>query len=445
MVTKKELHDSWQHVKDGGSAGRDGETPELFASHLDASIKKINRNLRANTYRFMPYAELLKSKGSGRAPRVISVPSVTDRVALRAMAAFLRGVHAEQTSTRLPQDLVAALIRQLEARRWRYYIKLDIKNFYPTISHEFLEAVLQKTVRDKDIVGTYMSAIRTPTVARGAPRPRLNETRGVPQGLAISNGLAELSLEHLDRFLRSSDKFFALRFVDDILVLTHEDQADGIARRIRELAQLAKLEVHDDTSGEAKSSKGFIDDGFEFLGYKFEWPRVTVRRGSVEKIESRLTRSFTAYKYALKRNPGSEAWVGKCQTRLVWHLNLVITGFTLDQRRVGWLAYFSQIRNQQLLHHLDDIVSAKAKRFAVSDLGFKSFVQTYRIVSSRKEDSTKYVPDFDKYTGEEMRAVLVGVFNYDIAAWPPEKVLEVFYRRIRKLSKELETDVPSYR
>lgn len=445
MVTKKRLHDSWQHVKDGGGAGRDGETPELFASHLDASIKKINRNLRANTYQFMPYTELLKSKGAGRVPRVISVPSVADRIALRSMAAFLREVYARQTSTRLPQDMIADLIRQLENSRWEYYIKLDIKNFYPTISHEFLEAVLQKTVRDKDIVGTYMAAIRTPTVARGAPRPRLSETRGVPQGLAISNGLAELSLEHLDRFLRSSDKFFALRFVDDVIILTHEDQAEGVARKIRELAQLAKLEVHDDTSGEAKSSQGLIKDGFEFLGYKFEWPRVTVRRGSVEKIESRLTRSFTAYKYAVKRNPGSEAWVAKCQTRLVWHLNLVITGFTLDERRVGWLAYFSQIRNQQLLHHLDSIVSAKAKRFAVSDLGFKSFVHTYRIVSSRKEDLTKYVPNFDRYTVEEMRAVLGNVFNYEVSVWPPERVAEVFYKRIRKLSKELETDVPSYR
>ncbi|HAQ9640163.1 TPA: hypothetical protein IYE67_003095, partial [Enterococcus faecium] len=137
-VTKKSLNDAWEHIKDGGSAGRDGETPELFAQHVPESIRRLNKNLRHDSHRFVPYNQLLKSKGAGKSPRVISIPSVVDRVALRAMATFLRAVAPDQVSTRLPQDLVAEIIGELETGRWTSFVKLDIKNFYPSISHGFL-------------------------------------------------------------------------------------------------------------------------------------------------------------------------------------------------------------------------------------------------------------------------------------------------------------------
>ena len=445
-VTKRSLNEAWEHIKDGGSAGRDGETPELFAQHLAESIRRLNKNLRHDSHHFVPYNQLLKSKGAGKNPRIISIPSVVDRVALRAMASFLRAASPDQVSTRLPQDLVAEVIAELETGRWTSFVKLDIKNFYPSISHDFLAAVLKKTLRNDRVVDVFMEAVRTPTVPRGAPRPKEREARGVPQGLAISNGLAELTLEHLDRFLASSKDFHALRFVDDIIVLTHAQHSEPIEAEIRNLAKYAGLEVHDDSSGTAKSSRGLVLDGFDFLGYQFDWPRVTVRSGSVAKIEARLARSFTAYKYALKRSPDSEVWAERCKLRLEWHLNLVITGFTLEKRRIGWLAYFSQIRNQQLLQHLDAITQAKSIRFGVRDLHLKSFVRTYRIVSSKRVDKSGYVPNFDVISDAEMRHVLTGIFSVsNVERLTEEEVRARFLRKIKKLSRELEADVPNYR
>jgi RNA-directed DNA polymerase len=445
-MTKSKLREAWEHVKDGGGAGRDGVTPEIFASQLDIAIRQMNRRLRANNYSFMPYTELLKSKGAGKLPRVISVPAVGDRIALRAMATFLRTVHKNQISTRLPQDLVAELIRELSSQRWDYFLKLDIQQFYPSISHDFLRAALSRTISDERIVATFIAAVETPTVPRGSSKPTHKESKGVPQGLPISNGLAELTLEHLDRYLRDEKHFFALRFVDDIIVLTHKDDAAEVARTIRSLAAFADLKVHDESSGKGKSARGPLSDGFDFLGYVFEWPRVTVRAGSVAKLESRLARSFTAYKYAIRRDPDSESWVNICKLRLQWHLDLTITGFTLDQRRIGWLAYFSQIRNHSLLHKLDSLVASRALRFGVSDVKFKSFVRTYRIVSSRRTDPSGYVPNFDDYSEDEMRYALGTIFNVSgVTALPSDEVKARFYRRIRKLSRELEADIPSYR
>ncbi|MDO4045066.1 reverse transcriptase domain-containing protein [Clavibacter michiganensis] len=442
-VTNKALEDSWKRIQDSGGAGRDGETPKHFARHIDESIKRLNRELRHDSHTFIAYLQLLKSKGAGKNPRIISIPSTIDRVALRAMAVYLRAVHPEQASTKLPQTLVSEVITSLESNSWSYFVKLDIQNFYPSIDHAFLRAELTRHIKDKRVVDTYMKAVKTPTTSRGAARPTHVVDRGVPQGLAISNALAELTMELVDRYLRSSPDFIAFRFVDDILILTHESTAGQITAEVRRIAGLAGLTVHDEESGKGKHAKGPLSDGFDFLGYQFEWPRITVRQGSVVKIESRITRAFTAYKYALERNPESEEYLRRAKERLKWHLNLVITGFTLDGQRIGWLAYFSQIRNQQLLKHLDGIVIRKARRFGVADLEFKTFVRSYRAVASRRVST--YIPNFDTISQEEMVCVMTDVFGMTDVARLSEEVLRArFIRKIKRISKDLEADVPSY-
>ncbi|OUE18233.1 Reverse transcriptase (RNA-dependent DNA polymerase) [Clavibacter michiganensis] len=442
-ITKKALGESWARIAESGGAGRDGKTPKQFGLHAEASIRRLNKTLRGDSHEFIAYLQLLKSKGAGKAPRIISIPSTVDRIALRAMSTYLRAVHPSQVSTKLPQTLVSEVITALESDSWTYFVKLDIRDFYPSIDHEYLRAALALHVKDKGVVNTYMKAVRTPTVPRGATRPTHKVTKGVPQGLAVSNGLAELTMEVVDRYLASSPDFTAFRFVDDILILTHEPFENRITAEVRKLAGLAGLKVHDEASGKGKHAKGPVRDGFDFLGYQFEWPRITVRQGSVTKIESRITRAFTAYKYALDRNPESEEYAKRAKARLKWHLDLVITGFTLDKKRIGWLAYFSQIRNQHLLKHLDSLVERKSLRFKVSELEFKTFVRSYRAVASRKPNT--YIPDFDSVTHEEMVRVMTEVFGMnDVDRLAPDEVRARFVRKIKRISKDLEADVPGY-
>ncbi|WIA97184.1 RNA-directed DNA polymerase [Curtobacterium sp. MCBA15_004] len=444
-VTRARLLEAWTKIESGGGSGRDGISPEQFAGVLKTEIRLINRRLRHFDYSFQPYVEVLKSKGAGKNPRVVSLPSVRDRIALRVKAVFLREVHPD-ASMRLPQDVVAALISQLEKDRWSHFVKLDVKEFYPSISHEFLRARLTQIFRNEKIVDLFISAVEAPTVARRAVRPRTSSTRGVPQGLAVSNGMAEAVMQLLDDHVAASPNVAGFRFVDDI-VLLGESLAELriVTGQIRQVAALADLEIHGDHNAE-KSKSGSIADGFDFLGYSFEWPRISVRKGSISKLEGRIARSFTAYRYAVARNPKDESWQTICRNRLQWHLDLVISGFVLEGRRVGWLAYFSQIRNLKLLRRLDELVAQKAVRFGVGDMRFKSFVRVYRVVSSRRNDSSGYLPDFDVMPVEEMRIVLVDIFNQPGAVRLSEDDVRArFKRRIKKLSRELESDVPSYR
>jgi hypothetical protein len=66
-----------------------------------------------------------------------------------------------------------------------------------------------------------MSALAVPTVNEfKGSKHAIPNTKGVPQGLAISNILAEISLGKFDNELSSDPNIWFKRYVDDILILT---------------------------------------------------------------------------------------------------------------------------------------------------------------------------------------------------------------------------------
>ncbi|GAA3090270.1 hypothetical protein GCM10020001_001670 [Nonomuraea salmonea] len=142
------------------------------------------------SYRFTGYREVLELKGAGRAPRVLSIPTARDRIVLRALADCLTALFP-QTRGVIPHQRVLEVATAVAAGTYDSYIKLDIVNFYPSIVHSQIEQELRTKIRKKEILGAVLGAVRTPTVPSGQ-RDRTPNERGVPQGLAISNILAEL-------------------------------------------------------------------------------------------------------------------------------------------------------------------------------------------------------------------------------------------------------------
>ena len=63
------------------SAGMDNITPKVFGAHLTENIQIISKKVLAGTYNFTRYREILISKGRGKEPRVISIPTIRDKLA----------------------------------------------------------------------------------------------------------------------------------------------------------------------------------------------------------------------------------------------------------------------------------------------------------------------------------------------------------------------------
>src|SRR5690606_25593373 len=136
-------------------------------------------------------------KGRGKIPREISIPTVRDRIALRALAVALNKI-VPDCSVELPQSMISRVIKVLEENQFTHFVKLDVKEFYPSIDHTWLEKALRKRVRTRRLRNTLLNAAKTPSVLASQPAKGEVNNVGVPQGLAVSNGLAELSMLDLD-------------------------------------------------------------------------------------------------------------------------------------------------------------------------------------------------------------------------------------------------------
>lgn len=433
-----------EKIRQSRTRGRDGVTPQMFEGNLTSELRSIRDDLRAREYKFSPYLLSLQSRGRGRAPREISIPVVRDRVTFRSLAVILNQV-APECSVELAQAKVRRVIEALRTGGYEYYLKADAKDFYPSISHEWLQSALMSRTGSRVLTEVLIEAVQTPTLASNASAKGTHNTRGIPQGLAVSNGLAELAVAHVDAAMNSTPGIAYFRYVDDVLILMDSDRVGEMRSKLADQFAKAGVVLHPDgADASSKASSGFIRgaEGFDFLGYHFEWPRVTVRRGSIERLESRIARVFTQYKYAVQRKPTSNLSL----RRLEWRLNLAVTGFALDGKTFGWLAYFSQIRHHQLLEHLDYMVGKQMRRHGLTlgDISPKSFVDAYRYAASRRVDESGFVPNFDVVAASEAKGILSVQYGWKdrtLARLDDAELVEALKGKMRREARDLDRDI----
>ena len=402
------------------------------------SCKALSKKLRNGEHKFTQYREALKSKGAGKNPRVVSIPTVRDRIVLRALADVLGTVYPHARGA-IPQERINQVKGAVEANDFDTFVRLDVKEFYPSVCHDKVELRVRQRIRKPEIIDLVMAAVRTPTVPDRA-RKRSEQTCGVPQGLAISNILAELVAHPIDSVVEEDQHYFYVRYVDDVLILCHEADAQEIAREVAALFHNEGLTVHDPDEPGGKSHIGAIADGFEYLGYWFGPGGISVRRSSVHKVESALARAYTRYAKSTQHEFNSVA-LARCQ----WKVNLIVTGCVYKGAARGWLHYFRQMDDLTLVKQLDTTLDRFDRRFAMpGSFRHKKFMRTYWEIKAGKFRSVadSYIPNFDLTPIRDMRTVVAQVIGYkEVAELTDTQVKAKFDRFIGKMVAELEEDI----
>jgi len=214
--------------------------------------------------------------------------------------------------------------------------------------------------------------------------------------------------------------------VDDILILCDNNDLETIKKELLDDLGQLKLETNE------KEESGLIEEGFEYLGYRFDSKNISVRESSILKYESSLEQVFSSYKHA--DNPSIELFE--------WKLNLKVTGCIIDGKKYGWLYYFSQIDDMNLITHLDLLIKRLFDRFNIdkSKLSIKRFKRTFYEIRYRLH-SSNYIPNFDMYSIDDMKKVLEGIYKKDLWKLNEEQIIILFKRIMSKETKELEKDV----
>ena len=422
--TKKHLTEVfYKKIWHGNSVGLDKITSKKFEENLDGNINIILKKLSDKSYRFTRYKQLLFLKGPEKPPRSVSVPTVRDRLVLSVLNELINDVYGNSCTTPMPHSIINNII--LELNNYTNFIKLDISSFYASINQEKLLKRIGYKIRKTEIFSLVKKAIQTPSI----PFPPKSKSRyievkkGIPEGLAISNALANIYLIDIDKKYSNIKEIKYWRYVDDILILANNDMIETIKKDI--ITDLNKLDLK---TNEEKIDEGETTKGFTYLGYLITPDTISVRQNSILKLEQSLEELFKK----INKSANKEY--------MKWKINLRITGFIIDKQKYGWIFFFSQINDMSLLFHLDNLVNKFKERFNVKELRFKRFVRTFFDITKSLND-LKYIPNFDNYTVEQKKKILVDIYKVDLAKLSDDDVNTLFFKNISSEIRDIEKDI----
>lgn len=412
------------------ATGKDGVRVPAFEGRLAAEAQLIARKVSAGTYRFTTYKERLILRGANREPRQISIPTVRDRLTLRAICQLLHD-HIPATRGVTPHTLVKRVVAHIREgdHTASSFVRIDVENFFPSLSHVILQRELRKAGVIPLVQNLCLMAITNPT---GSPSPLPD--RGVPQGLSISGALAALYMLRFDeQQLRSNPSYF--RYVDDILYICPTKDAETLLRTVSAKLKARGLKIH--AKGVAgKTEISPVEDGVDFLGYKITRNEVSIRETSYKRMFKNLQGVLTDFKHR------------RDTEKTLFRLNLKITGCIVDNRRRGWMMFFSYTECLSQLKFLDIFIDRQ-----LAKIGFpiekrrdvKRFVKSHHEIKFNL-NQTSYIPNFDQFDVNQMTMAISAMTRHtteEIATWDIERVQREFGRVIAHEVQDLERDVGS--
>lgn len=407
--------------------GVDGVTLRIFEDNKEKEFDLISKKVKEGTYKFTPYLEVLKSKGRGKPPRILSTPTIRDKLTLFCLKDFLQYLYNNEIPRHHPNEHISRLCNTLKKNKdVKYYYRGDLKDFYPSIPREKLIRSLKERSDYKPFVKLIEGALKTPTkpiTAKGPPQS------GVPQGLSISNILADIYLLDLDKKLRKSGAFCG-RFVDDIVFA-----GDYVSSRKAYVFLRIWLWKRGLKLSKEKSGFGLFKDGIDYLGYhiryneKSEKVYVGVRKSSQNKLSDSLCGLITSYKY-------SE------ELKHLHRLNRRISGVIWKNKKYGWLFYFSELNDLSILRRFDSLVSQLKERAQIKGYSFKKFTNSYWRIKNAKWGN--YITNFDEYSIDQMKEYLIGVTDKerdDLEKLSYAVIERLFSLEVQKEIDRMEQDV----
>ena len=255
------LRAGWTKVwRNGGGAGGDGVTIELFRAGVARRLADLRHDLDRGHYVPGPVRRVdIPKRGGGSRP--LDSPCVRDRIVHGALAGVLTPLldaefepgsfgYRPGRGVRQAVDRLGFLRR----KGFTHVVDADIERFFERVDHAMLLDRLAQSMHD----GPLMQLIAH-WLEHSAPGGR-----GLAQGSPLSPLLANLFLDRLDEAL-SRDGLAIVRYADDFVVLARSPEgAEAALSRTRRLLAARGLALN-----EAKTRVTDFDAGFRFLGHAF--------------------------------------------------------------------------------------------------------------------------------------------------------------------------------
>lgn len=214
--------------------------------------------------------------------RIIHAPGFRERVLHHAIMnvagpVLERSAIGDSYACRKHKGVHRARARALEfSRSHRFYLKLDVRRYFDSVSHDVLLELLGRCFKDPELMVLLERIVRAYETALGT---------GLPIGSLTSQYFANLYLGPVDRFVKEELCVRGyVRYMDDFVLWGNEPAAiESWGRRVEELAH-TRLGLELKGVGAAGTSR----DGLGWLGARITPWAIYPSRRTRRRLRSKL-------------------------------------------------------------------------------------------------------------------------------------------------------------
>jgi RNA-directed DNA polymerase len=354
METLQEAY--WMAKSNDGAPGIDGVTFEAIEeSGRESFLKQIQGELVQHTYQPMRVRKKEIPKDGGNTVRVLSIPTIRDRVVQGALKLILEPIFEADFQSgsygyrpkRTAQEAVLRVDQAIMEGKTRV-IDLDLRAYFDNVQHYLLLAKVARRVQDAMVMKLLNLILKS------------TGKRGVPQGGVVSPLLSNLYLNEVDRMLEKAiattrrGKYTHVqyaRFADDMVILIDSHPRNdwlmrAVDKRLREELARLRVEINEDKSRTIDLTKG---GSFAFLGFEY---RLVLGRNQkwrpqfVPKMKKR-TALFAKLREVFRQH------VSQPVGEVIEEINPILR---------GWMNYFRIGHSSRCFSKIRDWVEMKIRR-----------------------------------------------------------------------------------
>ncbi|HTQ09310.1 MAG TPA: group II intron reverse transcriptase/maturase [Fimbriimonadaceae bacterium] len=359
------LREAYQRLRRKSAAGVDGVTWDEYGEGLDAKLLDLQDRVHRGSYHPQPVRRVHIPKGDG-STRPLGIPSLEDKIVQQAARMVLEPIYEAMfvgfsygfRPRRSQHDALDALAAAI-ARKVSWVLDADIRSFFNTIDHGWMQKFIEHRIGDSRMVRLLMKWMRAGVMEDG----ELHAVQeGSPQGAVISPLLANIYLHyvidlwvHQWRKRHSHGEVYVVRYADDlVMAFQREQDAHAVHEALGQRLARFGLELHPDKTKVLEFGRFACEDRarrglgkpktFDFLGFTHI---VGVSRSGKSQLQRCTSRK--------KRRAKLAAIKEECQKRR--HRDVAEQHAWLCSVLTGHYRYYGVPTNMRALRQFEDAVT----------------------------------------------------------------------------------------
>jgi RNA-directed DNA polymerase len=226
------LLDSFYALKRDAAPGVDGVTWKEYETDLDKRLQDLHSRVHQGTYRAQPSKRAYIPKADGRR-RPLGIAALEDKIVQYAVVTVLNQIYEEDflgfsygfRPGRSQHQALDALWVGLIRKKVNWVLDADIRDFFGSISHEWLGKFIEHRIADRRILRLIRKWLRAGVSEEGV---WAKTEVGTPQGAVVSPLLANVYLHYA--FDLWAQHWREHRATGDVIIVRYADDSVPRAR-----------------------------------------------------------------------------------------------------------------------------------------------------------------------------------------------------------------------